>query len=304
MTKIDPKEVQRLRSESGAGVMDCKRALEETGGDYTKALALIKERGIQSVAKKSEREAKEGLVASYIHSGGRIGALVELAGEAFLGERKFGISPQYVKYLAEEIRKVQGLPAEVAIVIGGGNFMRGAAVAEHGIDRATADYMGMLAMVINALALQSALEQLDVPTRVQSAITIQDVAEPYIRRKAIRHLEKGRVVIFAAGTGNPYFTSDTAATLRAAEIGADVILMGKNQVDGVYDADPRTTKDAKKIDQLTHRDLLDKRLGVMDATAAALAEDRDIPIIIFDISQKDAMVRAAKGEHVGTLVHS
>jgi uridylate kinase len=182
--------------------------------------------------------------------------------------------------------------------------MRGAAVAEHGIDRATADYMGMLAMVINALALQSALEQLDVQTRVQSAITIQDVAEPYIRRKAIRHLEKGRVVIFAAGTGNPFFTSDTAATLRAAEIGADVILMGKNQVDGVYDADPRTTKDAKKIDQLTHRDLLDKRLGVMDATAAALAEDRDIPLIIFDISQKDAMVRAAKGEHVGTLVHS
>jgi uridylate kinase len=164
--------------------------------------------------------------------------------------------------------------------------------------------MGMLAMVINALALQSALEQMDVPTRVQSAITIQDVAEPYIRRKAIRHLEKGRVVIFAAGTGNPYFTSDTAATLRAAEIGADVILMGKNQVDGVYDADPRTTKDAKKIEELTHRDLLDKRLGVMDATAAALAEDRDIPLIIFDISQKDAMVRAAKGEHIGTLVHS
>ena len=230
--------------------------------------------------------------------------LLKLSGEALLGERKFGISPQYVKYLAEEIRKVQELPAEVAIVIGGGNFMRGAEAAEHGIERATADYMGMLAMVINALALQSALEQLDVQTRVQSAITIQDVAEPYIRRKAIRHLEKGRVVIFAAGTGNPFFTSDTAATLRAAEIGADVILMGKNRVDGVYDADPRTTKDAKKIDELTHRDLLDKRLGVMDATAAALAEDRDIPLIIFDISQKDAMVRAARGEHVGTLVHS
>jgi uridylate kinase len=223
--------------------------------------------------------------------------LLKLSGEALLGDRKFGISPQYVKYLAEEIRKLQALPTEVAVVIGGGNFMRGAAVAEHGIDRATADYMGMLAMVINALALQSALEQLDVQTRVQSALTIQDVAEPYIRRKAIRHLEKGRVVIFGAGTGNPYFTSDTAATLRAAEIGAD-------QVDGVYDADPRTTKDAKKIEQLTHRDLLDKRLGVMDATAAALAEDRDIPIIIFDISQKDAMVRAAKGEHVGTLVRS
>jgi uridylate kinase len=230
--------------------------------------------------------------------------LLKLSGEALLGERKFGISPQYVRYLAEEIRKLQGLPAEVAIVIGGGNFMRGAAVAEEGMDRATADYAGMLATLLNALALQDVLEHRGAHTRVLSAIEVSEVAEPYIRRKAIRHLEKGRVVIFAAGTGNPYFTSDTAATLRAAEIGADVILMGKNQVDGVYDADPRTTKDAKKIDELTHRDLLDKRLGVMDATAAALAEDRDIPIIIFDISQKDAMVRAAKGEHVGTLVHS
>jgi uridylate kinase len=230
--------------------------------------------------------------------------LLKLSGEALLGERKFGISPQYVKYLAAEIKKVHDLGVEVAIVIGGGNFMRGAAVAEHGIDRATADYMGMLAMVINALALQSALEHNDVPTRVQSAITIQDVCEPYIRRRAIRHLEKGLVVIFAAGTGNPFFTSDTAATLRAAEISADVILMGKNQVDGVYDADPRTTKDAKKLDEISHRDLLDKRLGVMDSTAAALAEDRDIPIIVFDISQKDAMLRAAKGEHVGTLVRT
>jgi uridylate kinase len=230
--------------------------------------------------------------------------LLKLSGEALLGDRKFGISPQYVKYLAEEIGKVHALGVEVAIVIGGGNFMRGAAVAEHGIERATADYMGMLAMVINALALQSALEQKDVPTRVQSALTIQDVAEPYIRRRAIRHLEKGRVVIFAAGTGNPFFTSDTAAALRAAEIGADVILMGKNQVDGVYDADPRTTKGAKKYEQLTHREVLEKQLGVMDATAAALAADRETPIIVFDLSQKDAMTRAAMGEHVGTLVHS
>jgi uridylate kinase len=230
--------------------------------------------------------------------------LLKLSGEALLGDRKFGISPQYVKYLADEIRKVHELGVEIAIVIGGGNFMRGAAVAEHGIERATADYMGMLAMVINALALQSALEQKDVPTRVQSALTIQDVAEPYIRRRAIRHLEKGRVVIFAAGTGNPFFTSDTAAALRAAEIGADVILMGKNAVDGVYDADPRTTKGAKKYDELTHREVLEKQLGVMDATAAALAADRETPIIVFDLSQEGAMTKAARGEPVGTLVHS
>jgi len=230
--------------------------------------------------------------------------LLKLSGEALLGDRKFGISPQYVKYLADEISKVHALGVEIAIVIGGGNFMRGAAVAEHGIERATADYMGMLAMVINALALQSALEQKDVPTRVQSALTIQDVAEPYIRRRAIRHLEKGRVVIFAAGTGNPFFTSDTAAALRAAEIGADVILMGKNAVDGVYDADPRTTKGAKKYDELTHREVLEKQLGVMDATAAALAADRETPIIVFDLSQQGAMTKAAMGEPVGTLVHS
>jgi uridylate kinase len=230
--------------------------------------------------------------------------LLKLSGEALLGDRKFGISPDYVRYLAEEIRKVHETGLQIAVVIGGGNFMRGAAVAEHGIERATADYMGMLAMVINALALQSALEQKGVPTRVQSALLIQDVAEPYIRRRAIRHLEKGRVVIFAAGTGNPFFTSDTAAALRAAEIGADVILMGKNAVDGVYDADPRTTKGAKRFEQLTHRDVLEKQLGVMDATAAALAADRELDIVVFDLSQTDALLRAARGEHVGTLVHS
>jgi uridylate kinase len=230
--------------------------------------------------------------------------LLKMSGEALLGDRQFGISPEYVRYLAEEIRKVHDLGIEIAIVIGGGNFMRGAAVAEHGIERATADYMGMLAMVINALALQSALEAQGVPTRVQSALTIQDVAEPYIRRRAIRHLEKGRVVIFGAGTGNPFFTSDTAAALRAAEISADVILMGKNKVDGVYDADPRTTKGAKKYDELTHQEVLEKHLGVMDATAAALAADREIAIIVFDLSKEDSFLRAARGEHVGTLVHS
>ncbi len=230
--------------------------------------------------------------------------LLKLSGEALLGDRKFGISPEYVRYLAEEIRKVHEMGVEVAVVIGGGNFMRGAAVAEHGIERATADYMGMLAMVINALALQSVLETLGVSVRVQSAINIAEVAEPYIRRRAIHHLEKGHVVIFAAGTGNPFFTSDTAAALRAAEIGADVILMGKNAVDGVYDADPNVTKGAKKFEELTHRQVLEKQLGVMDATAAALAADREIPIIVFDLSRADALRRAARGEHVGTLVHS
>jgi uridylate kinase len=230
--------------------------------------------------------------------------LLKLSGEALLGDRKFGISPEYTRYLAEEIKKIHDLGVQIAVVIGGGNIMRGAAVAEHGIEEATAHYMGMLAMVINALALQSQLESVGVPVRVQSAITIAEVAEPYIRRRAIHHLEKGHVVIFAAGTGNPFFTSDTAAALRAAEINADVILMGKNAVDGVYDADPRQVAGAKKFESLRHHDLLEKGLGVMDTTAAALAEERDIPIIVFDISQRDAMQRAAKGEHIGTLVSS
>ena len=230
--------------------------------------------------------------------------LLKLSGEALLGDRKFGISPSYVRYLAEEIRKVVDLEVQVAVVIGGGNFMRGAAVAEHGLDRATADYMGMLAMVMNALALRSQLETAGVETRVQTALAIDAVAEPYIRLKAISHLEKGRVVIFAAGTGNPFFTSDTAAALRAAEIGADVILMGKNAVDGVYDADPKLDKNAKKFAELGYRDLLEKRLGVMDATAAALAEERKLPITVFDLSQKDALARAVMGEHVGTLVRA
>ena len=230
--------------------------------------------------------------------------LLKLSGEALLGDRPFGISPVYIRYLAEEIRKVQALGVQVAVVVGGGNFMRGAAVAEHGIERATADYMGMLAMVINALALRSQLEAVGVEARVQTALTINEVAEPYIRLKAISHLEKGRVVIFAAGTGNPFFTSDTAAALRSAEIDADVILMGKNKVDGVYSSDPRKDATATKYDDLAYRDLLEKRLGVMDATAAALAEDRKIPIIVFDVDEKDAMVRAVRGEHIGTLVHA
>lgn len=230
--------------------------------------------------------------------------LLKLSGEALLGERTFGISPSYVKYLAEEIRGMQAMGIEIGVVIGGGNWLRGAAVAEQGIEEATAHYMGMLAMVINALALQSQLDSIGVKSRVQSALRIDEVAEPYIRRRAIHHLEKGLVVIFAAGTGNPFFTSDTAAALRAAEIDAEVILMGKNNVDGVYSADPKTDANARKFNELTYRDLLEKRLTVMDATAAALAEERDIPIIVFDLSQKGAMLRAAKGEQVGTLVTS
>ena len=230
--------------------------------------------------------------------------LLKLSGEALLGERKFGISPQYVRYLAEEIRKVQSLPAEVAIVIGGGNFMRGAAVAEHGIDRATADYMGMLAMVINALALQSALEQMDVPTRVQSAITIQDVAEPYIRRKAIRHLEKGRVVIFAGGTGNPFFTTDTAAALRAVEIEADAMLRGTHSgVDGVYTDDPRTNPEATRLDEVSYLDVLNRGLRAMDSTAITLCMDNKLPIVVFDLMGAGNVRAIVEGQAIGTLIH-
>lgn len=230
--------------------------------------------------------------------------LLKLSGEALLGERTFGISPDYVRYLADEIRGMHEHGVEIAIVIGGGNWLRGAAAAEQGIEEATAHYMGMLAMVMNAIALQSQLESIGVASRVQSALTIAEVAEPYIRLRAIRHLEKGRVVIFAAGTGNPFFTSDTAAALRSAEINAEVILMGKNAVDGVYDSDPKVNSKAKKFDELSYRDLLELRLGVMDATAAALAEERGMPIIVFDLSAKGAMLRAAKGERVGTLVRA
>jgi uridylate kinase len=230
--------------------------------------------------------------------------LLKMSGEALLGDRSFGIDPRYVRYLAEEVRSMHDLGVEVAIVIGGGNFLRGAAVAEQGVEEATAHYMGMLAMIINALALQSQLEAVGLETRVQTALTISEVAEPYIRRRAIRHLEKGRVVVFAAGTGNPFFTSDTAAALRAAEIDAEVILMAKNKVDGVYDADPRTVPGAKKYERLTYQEMLEKKLGVMDQTAAALAAEREIDILVFDVSERGAMKRAVMGESVGTLVHA
>jgi uridylate kinase len=221
-----------------------------------------------------------------------------------LGGQPHGISPQYTRYMAQELKKVHGHGVQIALVVGGGNFIRGAETEAHGIEETTAHYMGMLATVINALALQSALEAQEVPTRVQSAITITEVAEPYIRRRAIRHLEKNRIVIFAAGTGNPFFTTDTAAALRAAEIDADVILMAKHGVDGVYSADPKLDKSARKYDELTYGDVLRRNLRIIDATAAAHANERQISAIVFDLNEPDALLRAVMGERVGTLVRS
>ena len=221
-----------------------------------------------------------------------------------LGDEAYGISPTYTRYMASEIKKLHDRGVEVAVVVGGGNFIRGADTGAHGIEETTAHYMGMLATVLNALALQAALEAQEVPTRVQTAIQMEQVAEPYIRRRAIRHLEKGRVVIMAAGTGNPFFTTDTAAALRAAEIDADVILMAKHGVDGVYSADPKLDKTARKYDELTYGDVLKRNLRVIDATAAAHANERRIPAIVFDLNEPDALVRAVQGERVGTLVRS
>ncbi len=230
--------------------------------------------------------------------------LLKLSGEAMLGDRPYGISPDYARYMAGEIKKVHDREVQAAIVIGGGNFIRGADTEAHGIEETTAHYMGMLAMVINALALRANLEAVGVPTRVQTAIAMAEIAEPYIRLRAIRHLEKRRVVIFAAGTGNPFFTSDTAAALRAKEINADVILMAKHGVDGVYDADPKLDKSARKFVELDYSKLLSMKLGVMDATAAALANEQKLPTIVFDLNQPGALERAVLGEPVGTLVRS
>ena len=228
--------------------------------------------------------------------------VLKLSGEALAGPREFGIDLGTLERLARAIRDVTQRGVQVAVVVGGGNIWRGAQAAARGMDRSTADYMGMLATTINALALQEVLERLELPTRVQSAIEMRQVAEPYIRRRAIRHLEKGRVVIFAAGTGNPFFSTDTAAALRAAEIEADVILMGKKGVDGVYDADPRTHPGARRFEEVTHLELLQRGLSVMDATAASLCMDNGIPVIVFDIEEPDNIVRAALGERVGTTV--
>ena len=228
--------------------------------------------------------------------------LLKVSGEALMGDGAYGIDASTVNGIAQQVKSASELGTQVAVVVGGGNIWRGAQVSETGMDRATADYAGMLATVINALALQDAIEQLGGNVRTQTAIPIQQVAEPYIRRRAIRHLEKGRVVIFAAGTGNPFFTTDTAAALRAVEIEADVLLMTKNRVDGVYDADPRATPGARRFETLTYMDVLSRRLQVMDSTALTLCMENELPIVVFDVASPDGIVRAAGGERIGTLV--
>ena len=227
--------------------------------------------------------------------------ILKLSGEALAGDNGYGIEHNTITSIARQIVELTEMSVEVAIVVGGGNIWRGVAGSARGMDRATADYMGMLATVINALALQDALESEGVVTRVMSAIGMQAVCEPYIRRRAIRHLEKGRVVIFAAGTGNPYFSTDTTAALRSAEIEADAILMAK-KVDGVYDSDPRTNPDAKKYDHLDYIDVLNQGLAVMDSTAASLCMDNKIPIIVFNLTVEGNILKAVMGENIGTYV--
>lgn len=228
--------------------------------------------------------------------------VVKLSGEALAGDSSFGIDLATVQQLAGEVLEVARMGVQVAAVVGGGNIWRGATASAAGMDRSTADYMGMLATVINALAIQAALEKMGAETRVQTAVDMRQLAEPYIRRRAIRHLEKGRVVILAAGTGNPYFSTDTAAALRAAELEADVILMAKRGVDGIYDADPRTEPEARKYDQIHYLDLLNQGLGVMDSTAASLCMENGIPIIVFDFAAPGALRRICLGEKIGTFV--
>jgi uridylate kinase len=230
--------------------------------------------------------------------------LLKLSGEALMGDLEYGIEPQRVQDIASEVAAVHARGVEVAIVVGGGNIYRGLASAARGMDRATGDYMGMLATVLNALALQDALEKMDVATRVQSAITISEVAEPYIRRRAIRHLEKRRIVIFAAGTGNPFFTTDTAAALRAAELHAEVVLMAKNRVEGVYTADPAKDADAEFIPEITHKDALTRGLRVMDSTAFALCMDNNLPIVVFNMADGRNIDKIVSGQRVGTLVRT
>lgn len=228
--------------------------------------------------------------------------ILKLSGEALAGKRGYGINPPVIKNVAQEIKDIFELGVQIGIVVGGGNMWRGEAGAEMGMERAQADYIGMLGTTMNGLALQDNLESLGVPTRVQTSIEMRQIAEPYIRRKAIRHLEKGRVVIFAAGTGNPYFSTDTTAALRAAEIGADAILMAKNGVDGIYSADPRTHKDAIKFDTLTYMDILEKGLKVMDSTASSLSMDNHIPLVVFNLNKSGNIRKVVAGDSIGTTV--
>lgn len=227
--------------------------------------------------------------------------LLKMSGEALAGEGGFGIDPQQALYIAEKVRNVREMGVDVAIVIGGGNLWRGRVGMNQGMDQATADYMGMLATVMNAMALMDAMESLNIVTRVQTAIEMRSVAEPYIRRRAIRHLEKGRVVIFGGGTGNPYFTTDTAAALRATEIGAEVLIKA-TKVDGVYDCDPKTNPEAKKFDRISYIEAINKRLQVMDTTAITMCMENKLPILVLNLWDDAMLIRALKGEAVGTLV--
>ncbi len=251
-------------------------------------------------------ETTSGLSVAQLNVGGEKPrykrVLLKLSGEALAGDLGSGIDASVVTSIAEQIQEVVQRGVQVAIVVGGGNIWRGIAASAQGMDRSTADYMGMLATVLNALALQDALEKRKIPTRVQSAIAMHEVAEPYIRRRAIRHMEKGRVVILAAGTGNPYFSTDTAAALRALEIGAEVILMAKNRVDGVYSDDPEHNPDAVKFDTLAYKQALEMNLRVMDATAMALCMENYLPIIVFNLQQRGNILRVVMGERVGTNV--
>jgi uridylate kinase len=227
--------------------------------------------------------------------------LLKLSGEALMGDRQYGIDPDVVRGIAAQVAEARRDGIEVAVVVGGGNIFRGVAAAASGMDRATADYMGMLATAMNGLALQDALEQASCPTRVMSAIAMNEIAEPYIRRRAVRHLEKGRVVVLVAGTGNPYFTTDTAATLRAVELAAEVILKA-TRVDGVYDADPEKHPDATRFAQIGYTELLASRLQALDATAVSLAMDNEMPIVVFDMTQPGNILRAVRGETIGTRI--
>lgn len=227
--------------------------------------------------------------------------LLKLSGEALMGNLGYGIDPKVVADIAQEISEVVKQGIDIAVVVGGGNIFRGVKASAQGMDRATADYVGMIATVMNAMTLQDALEQIEIPTRVQTAIAMQEVAEPYIRRKAIRHLELGRVVIFGAGSGNPFFTTDTTAALRAAEIDAEVIFKA-TKVDGIYDSDPMINKNAHRYDSLTYQDVLTQDLKVMDGTAIALCKENNIPIVVFNLSVRGNIVRAVKGDKVGTIV--
>jgi uridylate kinase len=227
--------------------------------------------------------------------------LLKLSGEALLGERSYGVDPDFCAFVAQQVATVHAMGVQVGIVVGGGNIFRGLAASARGMDRATGDYIGMLATVMNGLALQDAIERAGIPVRVMSAIAMNEIAEPYIRRRAVRHLEKGRVAIFVAGTGNPYFTTDTAAALRAVEIDAQVLLKA-TKVDGVYDADPMKDPDANRYDALSYHDLLKDQLKVLDAAAVSLCMENDLPIVVFDLNAPDNITRVARGDRVGTLI--